>query len=416
MSTLAEHTPELRSADRTAPLPLWPILLCALAVFFDGYEAQMLAMAVPLLAKHLDVAPTAFALASSASLAGMAIGALVLAPLSDRVGRKPLLLLSLLLFGGATLAALTLRSPTELAIWRLIAGCGLGAAVPITIAMVSEWAPAAKRVRIVTIMAMGFPVGASSAGLIAPLLTSRWGWQGLFVYGGVAPLLIAALIAISVREPARTLAREVPVWRRVGALFAPALRSRTLLLCALNVVNLFANYGLASWLPTLLVQNGWSLAAASRATSVLAIGGLTGSFIASGLVDRGRIALGLGGAYAVAAVGLALCATDPQSTPVWILLLILIGCSMGTALTLGPLASAHYPADLRATGVGFANGVGRFGSLFGPLALAGLMNQKLPPPQVLGTLMVPMAVCAVLIVWLARVLRTGPPLQGRALD
>jgi MFS transporter, AAHS family, 4-hydroxybenzoate transporter len=386
-------------------LPLWPILLCALAVFFDGYEAQMLAMAVPLLAKHLDVAPTAFAVASSASLLGMAVGALALAPLSDRFGRKPLLLTSLLLFGGGTLAALTIRSPGELAAWRLLAGCGLGAAVPVTIAMVSDWAPPARRVRVVTVMAMGFPVGASSAGLIAPLLTKPWGWQGLFVYGGVAPLVLAALIAATVREPARSVAQEKPVWRRVGALFTPALRSRTLLFCALNVVNLFANYGLASWLPTLLVQNGWSLAAASRATSVLAIGGLTGSFVVSGMADRGRIALGFGGAYAVVATGLALCATNPASMAVWVLLLVLIGCSMGTAVTLGPLASAHYPPDVRATGVGFANGIGRLGSLFGPLALAGLMNRQLPPPLVLGSLMLPMLVCAGLVAWLALVLR-----------
>jgi MFS transporter, AAHS family, 4-hydroxybenzoate transporter len=389
----------------SGPLPLWPIFLCALAVFFDGYEAQMLAMAVPLLAKHLAVPPTAFAVASSASLLGMAIGALALGPLSDRLGRKPMLLLSLLLFGGGTLAALTIGSPGELAAWRLLAGCGLGAAVPVTIAMVSHWAPPAKRVRVVTVMAMGFPVGASSAGLIAPLLTSRWGWEGLFVYGGIAPLLLAALIAVTVREPARSLAQEKPVWRRVGALFAPALRSRTLLFCTLNVVNLFANYGLASWLPTLLVQNGWSLATASRATSVLAIGGLTSSFLVSGMADRKRVGLGFGGAYLVVATGLALCATNPASTAVWVMLLVLIGCSMGTAVTLGPLASAHYPPDLRATGVGFANGVGRFGSLFGPLALAGLMNRDLSPPLVLGSLMVPMLLCAALIAWLSLVLR-----------
>lgn len=389
-------------------LPLWPISLCALAVFFDGYEAQMLAMAVPLLAKYLDVPPTAFALASSASLAGMAFGALVLGPLSDRIGRKPMLLVSLLLFGGGTLAALTIRSPDALAWWRLLAGCGLGAAVPVTIAMVSDWAPPTKRVRVVTVMYMGFPVGASSAGLIAPLLTSRWDWQGLFVYGGVAPLVIAALVAISVREPPRASEREKPMWRRVGDLFGRTLRSRTLLLCALNVVNLFANYALAAWLPTLLVQNGWSLAAASRATSLLVIGGLAGSFVASGMADRGRIGLGLGGAYLVAATGLALCATNPQSAFAWAVLLMLIGCSMGTAVTLGPLASAHYPPDLRATGVGFANGVGRFGSLFGPIALAALMNQQLPAPHVLGTLMVPMVICAVLIAWLARVLRRSP--------
>jgi MFS family permease len=291
-----------------------------------------------------------------------------------------------------------------MAFWRLLAGCGLGAAVPITIALVSEWAPAARRVRIVTVMYMGFPIGASSAGLIAPLLTSRWGWEGLFVYGGVSPLIIAALIAVSVREPQRTLTADRPAWRTVGALFTTSLRSRTLVFCALNVLNLFANYGLASWLPTLLVQNGWSLASASRATSLLAIGGLASSFLASGLADRGRIGLGLGGAYLLAATALALCATNPAQTAIWIVLLMVIGCSMGTAVTLSPLAAAHYPPDLRATGVGFTNGIGRFGSLFGPLALAALMDRHLSPPNVLGSLMVPLVVCAALIAWLARIL------------
>lgn len=393
-------------------LPLWPILLCGLAVFFDGYEAQMLAMAIPLLAQELGVVPTAFALASSASLAGMAIGALVLAPMADRFGRKPLLLTSLLLFGGGTLAALTIRSPAEMTAWRALAGLGLGAAVPVTIAMVSDWAPPARRVRVVTIMALGFPIGASSAGLIAPLLTSRWGWEGLFVYGGVAPLALALLIALTVGEPPRLLAREKPAWNRVGALFSGSLRARTLLFCALNVTNLFANYGLASWLPTLLVQNGWSLAAASRVTSVLAIGGLAGGFIVSGLADRGRIGLGFGGAYLLVACSLAFCATDPSSTLVWMLLLTLIGGAMGAAVTLGPLASAHYPPELRATGVGFANGIGRIGSLFGPLALAALMDRELQPPHVLGSLMVPMLLCVVLVAVLAGTLRR----EGRATD
>jgi acetolactate synthase-1/2/3 large subunit len=148
----------------------------------------------------------------------------------------------------------------------------------------------------------------------------RWGWEGLFVYGGVAPLALALLIALTVGEPPRLLAREKPAWNRVGALFSGSLRARTLLFCALNVTNLFANYGLASWLPTLLVQNGWSLAAASRVTSVLAIGGLAGGFIVSGLADRGRIGLGFGGAYLLVACSLAFCATDPSSTLVWMLL------------------------------------------------------------------------------------------------
>ena len=95
----------------------WPIVLCALSVLLDGYDAQMLAMAIPLMAKEFGVAPTAFAPAASASLAGMAIGALFLSPLADRFGRRPLLIASLALFGAPTLLAMTSSGPFQMALW-----------------------------------------------------------------------------------------------------------------------------------------------------------------------------------------------------------------------------------------------------------------------------------------------------------
>ena len=385
----------------------YAIVLCALAVFFDGYDAQMLAMAIPLMAQEFGVAPTAFAYAGSASLAGMAVGALLLSPLADRQGRRRWLLASLLLFGLPTLAAMQAGGPWQVTLWRFIAGCGLGAAVPVTIAIVADIAPATRRVNIVTMMASGFALGASSAGLIAPLLSASFGWRGIFAYGGLAPLLLAVLVWHGVPESrSATLAADTTAAPSVVTLFAPAWRARTVLLWALNAINLFANYGLATWLPTLLVQNGWTLAAASRVMAVLSLGALTGSWMASRFVDKGRVALGLGGAYAVATLALALCATNPSPHWVWVLLLVFIGYgAIGSMLTLGPLAAAHYPQAMRSTGVGWANGIGRAGSLFGPLALAWLMNQQLSPTSVLGALMVPMFCCMAIALLLPRALR-----------
>ncbi len=384
------------------------VALCALSVFFDGYDGQMLAMAIPLMAKEFGVAPTAFAYAGSASLAGMAVGALLLSPLADRQGRRRWLLISLMLFGLPTLIATQAGSPQAITFWRFIAGCGLGATVPVTIAIVADIAPAARRVNIVTMMASGFAVGASSAGLIAPLLSAPFGWRGIFVYGGIAPLLLALLVWRGVPESRSVAgaAQSAVAAPSVVTLFAPAYRARTVLLWALNAINLFANYGLATWMPTLLVQNGWTLAAASRVMAVLSLGALTGSWMASRFVDKGRIALGLGGAYAVAACALALCATNPPETWMWVGLLVFIGYgAIGSMLTLGPLASAYYPEAMRSTGVGWANGIGRAGSMFGPLALAWLMNQHVSPTSVLGALMIPMLCCVVLAVLLPRALR-----------
>jgi AAHS family 4-hydroxybenzoate transporter-like MFS transporter len=391
----------------------WPIVLCALSVLMDGYDAQMLAMAIPLMAKEFGVAPTAFAPAASASLAGMAIGALLLSPLMDRFGRRPLLIASLLLFGVPTLLAMSSGGPFEMMLWRLLAGCGLGATVPVTIAISAQFAPEGRRVSIATIAASGFAIGASSAGLLTPLLAAHWGWRGMFAYGGIVPLVIAALVVRGIPDSRPAVAAAVvrsraPVGApRLGLIFAAGTWRRTVLLWLLNALNLFANYGVASWLPTLLVQNGWSLPDASRVMAVLSIGAVTGSIYVSRCVDRGRIVLGFGGAYLVATLSLALCATNPAGFWLWAGLLVMYGFgAIGTSLTHAPLATILYDEEARATGVGWANGFGRAGSLFGPLGLAWLMNQQLPPTQVLGALMVPMlgcAACVLLLVWALRV-------------
>jgi MFS family permease len=390
----------------------WAIVLCALAVFFDGYDAQMLAMAIPLMATDFQVAPTAFAAAASGSLAGMAIGAMLLSPLADRFGRRPLLIVSLLILGIATLAAMQATSPTGIAVLRTVAGCGLGAVVPITIAIVADIAPVQRRVTIVTIMASGFAVGAASSGQIAPFLSDWWGWRGLFGYGGIMPLLVALLCIWGIPEswPNTGKLKEAQpnALQRVSALFGPRYRYRTLFMWCLTALNLFANYGLFSWLPTLLVQNGWTLAAASRVTSFLAIGGLTGCYFVSRMADRGRTMLALMAVYFTAAVALGLCATNPDSTSVWILLIMLIGFGgIGAALTLAPLTSTYYPSELRSTGVGWANGVGRAGSFFGPLAMAWLMHKALSPTMVLGALMIPMFLCLAFVTLLPLALRAG---------
>src|SRR5512139_916174 len=307
----------------------WAIALCALAAFFDGYDAQMLAMAIPLMADAFHVPPTAFAAAASGSLAGMAIGAMLLSPLADRFGRRPMLIVSLLILGSATLLAIQANGPSDIAVWRTVAGCGLGAVVPITIAIVADIAPAARRVTIVTLMASGFTIGAASSGLIAPWLSRHLGWQGLFGYGGIMPLAIAVLCYFGIPE-SRPAAAGAPqpqpdAAARVAALFAPQYRWRTLFLWFLTALNLFANYGLFSWLPTLLVQNGWTLAAASRVTSFLAIGGLTGCYLVSTLADRGRTVVALMGVYLTGATALGLCATNPGSAWIWAVLIIFIG-------------------------------------------------------------------------------------------
>src|SRR5262249_48275471 len=154
-----------------------------------------------------------------------------LSPLADRFGRRPLLIVSLVLFGAPTLLAMSSSEPFELTLWRLLAGCGLGATVPVTIGICAQLAPATRRVSITTLAASGFAIGASSAGLITPLLAAQWGWRGMFAYGGILPLVIALLVIRGVPDsrPSRAGASpqaekaraQAPVGApRIGLIFA----------------------------------------------------------------------------------------------------------------------------------------------------------------------------------------------------
>ena len=385
--------------------------LCSLPFFLDCLIPALMGPLAAPLSTSLSLGRTELGAVFSANLVGQCLGLLVVPLATGRLGHRRIILWTTVGFGISQGLTTFVDGRDMLVFSRFVTGVFLGGALPSCVAAVTQGTPPGKRGLATMLLFTAFGLGGAVAGFYGSLFLEGEDWRYAFATTGAACLVAAVMCALWLEEPppetepAVSTGAGAPNPRaRVMDIVRPPLLGGTLLLWLMFVCALTIYYCLSSWLPTLLVQNGWSLAAASRATSLLAIGGLATSFVASGLADRGRIGLGIGGAYVIAAASLALCATNPQGTVVWFVLLMLIGCSMGTAVTLGPVAAAHYPADLRATGVGFANGIGRIGSLFGPLALAALMNRQLSPPHVLGSLMVPLILCALLIVWLSRVL------------
>lgn len=373
------------------------VALASLTVFLDGFDIQALGLAIPWLALELGVAPTSFAPAVSATLVGLALGGLFLAPLADRYGRRPLLIAMLLLMGLPTLGAMTATTPAEFASWRFFAGLGLGAAIPVAIAMTAECLPAYNRIALTSMMISCMALGSLAAGLLAPALEARWGWRGIFGCGGVLPLLTALLCLWLLPESRPQAARPAAPAAAlpVAALLAAPLRSLTLLLWLLVILNQSVNFSLVSWLPTLLVQADWTPGAAARASALVQIGGIAGGFVWSTIADRGRPVAALASAFLLS--GLSLCAglLVAPSLPVWIVLLTLIGAgTSGALICMAALAPNWYPAPLRATGIGWATGLGRLGSLAGPLLLAAVISAGSAPTLTLSLLGPPMLVCA----------------------
>ena len=190
----------------------WLVFLTAVTIVFDGIDNQMLGVTIPSIMADWHVPRSAFAPIVSLGYLGMMIGGAAAGLAGDRFGRRSALLVCMVIFGGATLAVSTAGSVGALATLRLVAGVGLGGAVPNAAALAAEFVPVARRALAVTLTIVCVPLGATLAGLIAIPALPAFGWRALFVLGGrcpdrrgARPVLAAAGISALSRRPSGTM-------------------------------------------------------------------------------------------------------------------------------------------------------------------------------------------------------------------
>jgi AAHS family 4-hydroxybenzoate transporter-like MFS transporter len=383
------------------------LLTCAAVLFLDGFDTQAIGYVAPALAKEWGLTKGALGPVFSAGLFGLMIGALLFGPLADRIGRKKIIILSTLAFGiGALVTAFVNDLNTLLAI-RFLTGLGLGGAMPNAVAMTSEFNPRRRRATMVMIMFCGFSVGAALGGLLAAALIPQFGWRSVFIVGGVAPLLLVPILVLRLPESVRFLALTGRANERVAELlrlispntaFAPATQfvihephlagipvvhlfreGRTLVTLLLWVVffmSLLDIYFLSNWLPTVLNDLGSSVASSAAIGSMLQVGGVVGTFALGSIIDRFSFrALALVYFVAVFAVG-AIGQLGHSIVFVTMAIFAAGFCIVGGQIAANALAAAFYPTSVRATGVGWALGIGRVGSIVGPLVGGMLLTMK----------------------------------------
>ena len=403
------------------------ILLWSCAVMaVEGYDMQLAGFAAPAIVKAWNINKTSLTPVFGFGLFGYMLGASVLSSLADRLGRKKIVLGGAFWFGAFTLAAAGSHSISQLLALRFLAGLGLGAAIPTTIALAVEYAPSRARATAVGILFIGYNIGGALGGFTAARLMPAMGWPSVFYVGGIAPILLGialifalpesitflalrhrespGLIRIATRldpgrnyEPgARVLVREE---HRSGApakhLFTEGRAKITLLLWVAYICVLMAQHFLTSWLPTLLVSSGLSLSQSVLAGSSVAMGAAIGGLTLCWLIDRQGI-FALVTSFAVVAV---LVAALPDATRSYVLLMplaFLIGFGLVGGLTgLNGLSGKLYPTYIRSTGVGAAFGVGRIGSILGPV-LGGWLISLNPSNSVLfACVAAPVLCCSV---------------------
>lgn len=398
--------------------------LCALVAMFDGFDTQAIAFAAPAIAADWGVEIASFGTGFAAGLAGLTIAALGLGALGDRIGRKRIIVVSLFIMGLFSLLSAYAQSLTQLALLRFCVGLGLGGAMPNIIALTAEYAPARLRSTLVTSMFIGFPMGAVIGGAISARLIDAVGWQAVFTVGGILPLALIPLIAFWLPESVRFLvgtgrheravraivARIAPdisadteIARSVAdpaqpssisKLFTEGRAATTLTLWGIFFCNLLVMYLLINWLPIVLAAAGFPHSLAILGTVLLNLGGALGGFLIARSMDKrgsqwALRAAYLGAAVLVAAVGYAMADARIAMTLIFFAGFCLIGAQFG----MNALAAGYYETEIRSTGVGWALGIGRIGSIVGPIVGGLLIGLGADARTILTVAAIPAIAC-----------------------
>jgi AAHS family 4-hydroxybenzoate transporter-like MFS transporter len=386
---------------RLGPLHWRVFVLCTLVLMMDGYDLASIGFALPAMARRFGIPAATFGPALSLSFVGVALGSLIAGTLGDRYGRRPAILVSFALVGVASLLMTTADTLVEVAVWRFVTGLGMGGVVPNAVALVSEYMPLRRRAFLVVAAFSSAAFGSFAGSLLAAWLIPHLGWQGVFVVGGLGPLLVTVLVfiwlpeslhflAASSRGPeAGALARLLaPTWDGVQAplvvpvrpdtrapvaeLFVGARAAATILIWILFVGTQALVFFMGSWLVTLLTQAGMVIDRALVAVSLFHLGSLAVALFVAWQSDRRSPEKMLAATYSSAAVAVALLAMGgSQTSAVYPLCFVAGGGIVGASFCLGALASSYYPPKIRSMGLGWGLAIGRVGSVTSPL-LGGL--------------------------------------------
>jgi AAHS family 4-hydroxybenzoate transporter-like MFS transporter len=420
-----KESPTVREATPTAnhnPTTWRIVLMCALLMVLDGYDLSVMGLALPAVAQAWSMEASAFRWALSASLVGVGVGSVLAGLLGDRLGRKTTLL-GMFSFGGVvSLATMSTTSIEQLVIWRFLVGVGMGGAIPNVIALVSELVPEKRRNLMVVVVYSGAALGGGLGSLLASVVIPAYGWTSVFLFGGVAPLLLAVLAwrvipespafmlarqtaAIAAESTANKAARTDPSHADqtgVLALFRGGRSRVTFLLWVLFICTQAMVFFVQSWYVTLLERSGIPLDGVLRTFSLWDFGALIGGVAVAALSSRLRLERLLALAYLAAAVCLVSLGQVRDLSIVTSLVTFLTGFSVvGASLCLGALAASHYPPAIRASGVGLGLGVGRVGAVLSPLLAGSALSAGWSNAEIFSAAVVPAIVAALTVIALA---------------
>ena len=387
----------------------WGIMvLCTICLIMDGFDVQAMGYVAPALIRDWQIPNSSLGPVFSAALFGVLIGSLGTSMLADRIGRRPVLIGASLYFSALTLYTAQVSTVNEMLLIRFLAGIGLGGIMPNSMALVGEYAPSRSRITAMVIVSNGFNAGAALGGFVAAWLIPAFGWRSVFLFGGMIPLVIAALmffglpeslqfLVIRQKSPAliakwlKRIDPNAPVGEGVeytareeskkgvpaAHLFREGRASVTLLMWVMNFTNLLNLYFLSSWIPTVVRDLGFSTQTAVLAEATVQMGGTLGTFFIGTLTEKFGFVKILVPTFLMACVSISFIGYPGLAVTTLFVVVFLAGLGiMSAQSSINSLSAVFYPTDLRSTGIGFGLGIGRMGAIVGPFLGGQLMALK----------------------------------------
>ena len=415
--------------------------LCGFVLLLDGFDTQSMGFLALPIAEELGIPVSTFGSVFSAGLFGLMFGAMTSGPIADRWGRKWTLVLSTFTFGGFSLLTPLVDSLNGLVALRFLTGLGLGGAMPNVVALASEYAPKRLQPVLVTAIFVGMGAGAVVAGVLSSWLIPAWGWRSVFYVGGVAPIMLGVVLIRWLPESIRFLAvkggSRAPIDRILSQiapdvdparldlsrtaeprlqgvpfkhLFTEGRATGTLLLWLPFFMNLLILYFILSWLPALLRQAGMPVSAGITAVSLFSLGGIVGTLMQGPLMNALGTPRVMVTEFFLSLTLVLVAASVFESFQLMMVVTFALGvCVQGAQAGLNVLSAMFYPTQIRSTGVGWALGVGRIGSIVGPLIGGLMLGVQWTPQQIFTAGAVPAACAAIAVIVSLRLHREASP-------
>lgn len=395
------------------PLHFKVLLWCFVIILIDGYDVAIAGVAIPSIMQDMNVSAATAGFMASSALFGMMFGSILFGSLSEKIGRKWSLSICVFLFSFFTAIAGLSHDPLTFCILRFIAGIGIGGVQPNITAQMTEYSPKRIRSFMTTVMFSGYAVGGILAAVIGKYFILQFGWQIVF-YAAAAPIILIPFILKYMPESFAFLLKKerdqeikatlnrldetlhlqanqsyrfhmeaelknpsVPIMQ----LFQNGKLVSSLMFWIAFFTGLFMIYALSTWLTKLMAMSGYSLGSALSFVIALNTGAVLGCVVGGWLADKFHIKWVLVSMYGLGSIFLYLMTYNLPINLLYLLIIAVGACTTGAQIVAYAYCGQFYPADIRATGVGMATGIGRLGAILAPLIIGFIVTLNLPLTQ-----------------------------------